>query len=416
MKFRHAIAAGVALATSAPAFAGDFQTLLSPTGSSTVAPLVVGSNNPNADRLYLETGSISFLSSDVPSVIDYNAFARVNGVRQEIGSWTLSLIDYRYTPDVKFDGQTQPIGDMYDFVYRDSRDQKLVFGTRLKLGVSETQQDDAELNFIYRYGLGSGSYNPKAAWLFTSDADLRMYTAGRTASSSLTAAATFDADTVRYQSDVNLSEGNPYSGLFLLKTDASSYSLDNDKAIGFFQAGEEGQPRVGGTYGGFVPSFAGLSQSNPVLPTIGPDGSFTFATPTGGNWFDPPLVEGFDISLQNGGAFSKLIAPEGFQNLRILVDGVQVAEVDGGETYLFGAGVSAFRIAGIAPPLDPESPGFGTAFPLYLDFSRGTETTMVWTPVPIPEPSTWAMLAGGLGLLACVTRNRSRSARAGSPA
>jgi len=259
MKFRLSIIAAACVLGVSPVLAGDFQPL--PTTPPANVPLVVGTNNQNTDKLFLEAGDITRLSNDTNSPdyhvyteIDYLAFQRVSGVNVPIANSTLTLLQHRYTANVVFEGTTEPIGDLYDFVFRDSRDNALVFGTRVRLGLAG-QSDDSELNFLYRHGLEEGgtAFSAAAAWLFTTDADLRMYNAGRTASLSLTAAPQFDPDTVRFQSDVNLSEGNPFSGLFLLKTNAPLYT-EAAGAVGFFQAGEENQPKVGNNYFGFIPT------------------------------------------------------------------------------------------------------------------------------------------------------------------
>ena len=250
MKLKTLTAAfAVALASTA-AVAGDF-TELPQNGS-----LVVGANNPNTDRLYLEAQSITTLPGDdrIFTSISYNAIATSGGLpRAIVGSGTLTLIDHLITLDVVLDGRE--IGHAFDFVFRDSRDDKLVFGMRTLLGVEPDHQQDAELNFLYRYGFqdNTATYSAAAAWMFTSDFDLRMYNVGRTASTSLLGATPFDPDTIRMQSDVNLTEGNPFSGLFLIKTDAERYTIA-DRGIGVFQAGEEGQPRVGVDLRGFVPA------------------------------------------------------------------------------------------------------------------------------------------------------------------
>lgn len=252
MKLRNTLlAAAVALACG-NALAGDF-TELTQTGS-----ILSGANNPNTDRFYLDATSITFSDAAnlIPSTINYNAIATSGGLPRAItGSGTLSLLASNVTSDVSLAGVPDPIGNVYDFVFRDSRDNKLVFGTRVTLGVTPTQAQDAELNFLYRYGFqeGSTTFAAAAGWMFTSDFDLRLYNAGRTASNSLTGATPYDANTVRMQSDVNLSEGNPFSGLFLIKTDAQFYTM-GDRAVGVFQAGEEGQPRVGADLAGFIPT------------------------------------------------------------------------------------------------------------------------------------------------------------------
>ena len=47
--------------------------------------------------------------------------------------------------------------------------------------------------------------------------------------------------------------------VFLVKTDATDY-VWGDKAIGYYQAGEEGQAIVGGFIGGFVPTVAAVPE------------------------------------------------------------------------------------------------------------------------------------------------------------
>jgi hypothetical protein len=254
MKLKQLVVAVSMSLVAASAVAGDFTPL--PTNGT----LANGRNNPNTDRLYLDATSIVFQSADIPSSVSYNAIATAGALPRPVtGSGVLTLLDHRVTLDIGIpasqgSAQMVAIGHLYDFVFRDSRDNKLVFGTRVRLGVEPDQAGDAELNFIYRYGFkeGTTTYSTAAAWLFTSDFDLRMYNAGMTSSRSLTGATPYDPTTVRMQSDVNLSEGNPFSGLFLVKTDATAYKLGT--AIGVFQAGEEGQPQVGANFTGFVPT------------------------------------------------------------------------------------------------------------------------------------------------------------------
>lgn len=221
-------------------------------GSLTTANggIITGATNSNADKLYIETTSASYLSGFGPSntsgevvatSLDYRAFT--GPTTNTTG--TLTLLDWQVTRDVTLGEPDQ--FDYFDFVYRDSTDNKLVFGTR----ALNQLDNNEEINFLYRYGFTG--FETASAWTYSTDNDLRQYQAART--DNLTAAATlpFDADAVRQRSDVSLSEGNPWSGLYLVKTDATDYIL-GDKAIGFGQAGEEGQAVVRGYIGGYIPT------------------------------------------------------------------------------------------------------------------------------------------------------------------
>lgn len=258
------IAASLALlAATGNAQAGDF--FLLPSNLSILTPgnggLVNGATNPNADRLYIENLSASYLDgyadtrvwdadpevsgsgNVVAASIDYRAFDSSG----TIATGTLTLLDWRVTTDVPL-LPGEPQATIYDFVYRDSRDNALVFGTRYLNLVD----NDQEVNFLYRYGLTG--YSAASAWTFLTDGDLRQYQAGRTSSTSTSnAGVPFDGDSVRQRGDFSVTEGNPWSGLYLVKTDATAYTLGN-KAIGYFQAGEEGQMSAGGFIGGFVPT------------------------------------------------------------------------------------------------------------------------------------------------------------------
>ena len=256
MLLKKAMFALVAGAFAAPALAGDFKNLPGPVPPATTVAAVSGSNSPNADQLYLEAQSFTFLDAAqlIPQTIEYNAIATTGTLPRAVtGSGTLSLLAHQVTEDILVGGEEY--GNLYDFVFRDSRDNKLVFGTRVMLGVEDDQAQDGELNFLFRHGFkeGATTFSAAAAWLFQTDSDLRLYNVARTGSTSLTAAKVYDPDTVRLQSDVNKQEGNPYSGLFLLKTDALHYTTASG-AVGVFQAGEEGQPAVGADFAGFVPT------------------------------------------------------------------------------------------------------------------------------------------------------------------
>ncbi|WP_439537795.1 PEP-CTERM sorting domain-containing protein [Methyloversatilis sp.] len=257
MKLAHVAVATVLAGASLGAAAGDFVEL-----NKSFPLRLSASNNQLTDIYYLET-NITMMTitesfrdvrnRDIPLVasrIDYNARS-TSGSLSIIGSGTLSLLEYRLNEDVQLAGQA--IGDIYDFVYRDSRDNKLVFGTRVILGLPG-QQQNAELNNVFRYGFEEDgtTFDAAAAWLFLSNFDLRLYSAARS-DQGLKQMDVFDPDAVSFQSDINLSEGNPYSGLYLLKTDATSYTYA-DNAIGYFQAGEESQPVVKAFTGGFIPT------------------------------------------------------------------------------------------------------------------------------------------------------------------
>jgi hypothetical protein len=144
----------------------------------------------------------------VGSSIKYDAIATTGTIpRPVLGSGTLTLLDYRLNEDVMLAGQ--PIGDIYDFVFRDSRDNKLVFGTRVLLGLPG-QQQNAELNNVFRYGFEEDgtTFAAAAAWLYMSPYDLRLYSAARS-DKGLLQTDVFDPDAVSFQSDINLSKATP---------------------------------------------------------------------------------------------------------------------------------------------------------------------------------------------------------------
>jgi len=194
----------------------------------------------------------------VATAIDYRTFT--GGTTT--GTGTLTLLDWSVTRDVALLPGV-PQADIFDFVYRDSSDGKLVFGTRYLNFVDNNQ----EANYLYRAGFTG--YSAAAAWTFSTDYDLRLYQAGFTSSVSLSASSfPYDPDVVRQKGDFSVSEGNPWSGLFLVKTNAEYYTLGS-KAIGYFQAGEEGQAVAGGFIGGFVASSTPPVTSVPEPETYG---------------------------------------------------------------------------------------------------------------------------------------------------
>ncbi len=105
-------------------------------------------------------------------------------------------------------------------------------------------------------------------------------------------------------------------------------------------------------FGGVGGVELGTTQGNPILPFMPAPETFVFTAPQPRRWFDPPTVEGFEIVLEGGGKFTEVMAPMGFSDLKITVDGLVVEDdLDGGESFFFAPGVASFKITGISPLL-----------------------------------------------------------------
>ncbi len=263
MKVKSLVIATLLAFSASSVYAGNFVTLGKGDGA-TLTPanggIRNGAQNPNADIYRLEVLSSTFVpgyddtsttGDIVANSINYQTFDRVGQNNVPTGIGTLTLLDWRLHTGVDLSpGSAQ--ADIYDFVYRDSSDNKLVFATRYLNRVANNE----EANYLFRYNYtNTAGYQPGVAWLFSSDNDLRMYQGALTTSLSLSNTAPYVDGVVRQKGDFSVSEGNPWSGLFLVKSDAEYFFYsDNIKAIGFAQAGEEGQSVVNGFIGGFVAS------------------------------------------------------------------------------------------------------------------------------------------------------------------
>lgn len=239
MRLRDLVLAVCIAAVGTPAFAGGFVTL------STTAPLrQFGAQNEAADQFWLANGVQTGTDIAMPA-----NFTQLEA-RQ-------SNIIY----------QGAKVGTLYDWVLRDTNDNRLVFASRVVLEpLVNGQANIFEINDFFRSG--NNGFTVAAAWSRGSTLDLRMYSAARTAQFLLGGADTFDPDIVNMRSDINVSEGNPRSGYYYLKSNAPHYKLatasgncGNDNPVtphtfGFKirQSGEEQQPRINICFDGFVPS------------------------------------------------------------------------------------------------------------------------------------------------------------------
>ena len=138
----------------------------------------------------------------------------------------------------------------------------------------------------------------------------------------------------------------------------------------------------------------GTSPNNPVMPVVTTPGVFVFREPTRRRWFDPPIVDRFDYSMDSGD-FLSFILPPGFgATIDLYVGGSLIASdltADGSTEYFFSAyglsGVTAFSLRDILPLVDAADP---TAFPTFLDFTSGamglTMKAREGAPASVPGP------------------------------
>ncbi|MDU0353884.1 PEP-CTERM sorting domain-containing protein [Paraglaciecola aquimarina] len=201
---------------------------------------------------------------------------------------------------------------------------------------------------------------------------------------------------------------------------ARTLASTSDTSIGDNEIGgpDSGEPATFlfafGGVGGVEP---GSSEDVPILPFVTAPGEFVFTSPEPRNWYDPPYADGFEYALEGGATFTSVTLPSaglGFGNVDVVIDGVVVATLtsddalDGGiDTYTFAPGVSTFSLVGLDTVLDIAAPDFGTAFPVFLDFSGNadllTQTSLIiddtTPPTGVPAPSSLLLLALGFALI-----------------
>jgi len=253
---RFVIAILFASVTSAPALAA-WQSL--PTTGATVN----GSSIEFFDPLKIGEGPLTLPGSSPPhnGLDAYQLPAQLTIISQRVTNIVLDGSAIGQTAGVDY-----TVGTLRDYVLRDtspSGANRLVFATRAVLNntVAGTQ-NVYEINNLLRNGVNG--FAVEAAWTRGSDRDLRLYNAARSATLFGQGTRTYDPDTVLMQSDINVSEGNPWSGWFFIRTNAP-YCTTAPGSIQLYQAGEEGQPLVLETFAGFRP-LAAVDSDNDGIP------------------------------------------------------------------------------------------------------------------------------------------------------
>ncbi|WP_157278146.1 PEP-CTERM sorting domain-containing protein [Methyloversatilis thermotolerans] len=253
---------------SVSAYAGGFVSL--PNGElGTAAPCLNsvrcnGVNNVNVDPFYITPGAVTGTTTVTVGV---GATASQRTVNVHAFPTQFTLLESRQTSFSDNSVVGGFSGVFFDYVFLDNTTDTLVFGSRLQM------IDLSEANDIFRSGFAD--YETEVAWTrvysSTSGNDLRLYSAARSSvglkggADPLPGSEAYDNDVVDLRSDVNQAERNPFSGLYLIRTNATEeqgYSLV-DGAAWIRQAGEEGQPVLTRSFAAFAP--------NPVVAVPEPE-------------------------------------------------------------------------------------------------------------------------------------------------
>ncbi|MFL5255603.1 MAG: PEP-CTERM sorting domain-containing protein [Rhodopila sp.] len=145
--------------------------------------------------------------------------------------------------------------------------------------------------------------------------------------------------------------------------------------------------------------ISGVLAVNPLVVNQSPSGSFIFTNPQTNLWYDPPPVDGFDYSLDNGTFNSVTTDSESPYTVELIINGIEVATLRPGETYHFDPDISTFRLIGIDPLLDAGATDISTAFPVLLDFTPGANNLAANSVIvsdSVPEPASLALLGSSL--------------------
>jgi hypothetical protein len=175
--------------------------------------------------------------------------------------------------------------------------------------------------------------------------------------------------------------------------------------------------------GGFdmPPCPPGWSPGTPLLSDFDPDiGGYRFyfeVVPGQRVYVDPDVAVGYIYQVDSA---SPLIASAHFATALTDADGYQIYALDAGGargdflgdvavggTFTFASAVSGFWLEGIDPinmvdPLNPQ------AFVAGFTFDGAGMVSLTQTPITtnVPEPTTWAMLLAGMGVVGAITRRR----------
>ncbi len=224
-------------------------------GLPTDGSRVFGSSNLGSDSLFVPDAGLTGSSFSDPvsgaTIFKYGLpsnLVELNRIETEIE-----------LPDEEDPTEFEEVGEFIDAVFRDTNDGYLVFGSRIELEAEEEapgdfEWADGELNDIFRSGFSG--WTTSVGWTRETSSDLRMFSAAHSETSGVDVAdgeaEVPNLDIIGMQSDINGEEGNPFSGWYLIKTDATKYAIAAD-AVGLFQAGEEGQLPYMATMEGFAP-------------------------------------------------------------------------------------------------------------------------------------------------------------------
>jgi hypothetical protein len=163
---------------------------------------------------------------------------------------TLSLIS---TVDTNFVSSldSKYAGTFSDYVFMDTTTNSVVIGSRLFFGPVNGLRNLSEANDIFRYGYDG--FNVEAGWTRLSSRDLRAYSIARSETGLNQGADVYNSNVVGFRTDVNASENNPQSGLYLIRTNATAFKVI-DNAIKIRQGGEEGQTTLSVSLSGYAPT------------------------------------------------------------------------------------------------------------------------------------------------------------------
>jgi hypothetical protein len=392
----------VLLATATSANAGNFVSLTSGIAGSLSAAnggLQNGANSSGGDKFYIQnTGATYVAGFDstnsagevVAQTLNYRAFTGVNTT----STGTLTLLDWSVTRGVDLSPGSKQF-DYFDYVYRDSADNKLVFGTRALNQVANNE----EANFFYRYGFSG--FTTASAWTNLTDFDLRQYQAGLTNSLTTDPIVSLDTNVVRQKSDVNVDEGNPWSGLFLVKTDAQFYTT-GAQAIGFAQAGQEGQSVVRGSIAGFV-----ASATDPVAEAAAAQQAAAAAAAAAAQ--QAAQAAAAALAAQQAADAAAALAAQ--QAADAAAAAAAIAAQQAADAAAVLAAQQAAQAAAAAAAQQAADAAAALAAQAAADAAAaaggGTTPGLNLPPVAaVPEPETYAMLLAGLGLIGFTARRR----------